>query len=101
MLGSGGLLGNLRLLLFALLNGLLLQEAEDVIEDKVAVGLLGEEKRLHEFPPSFALVRHLTDDLNDDTAICRRLSVDRVNEDLAILEADGSDLVVNLLQEVG
>jgi hypothetical protein len=38
------------------LNGLFLQEAEDIIEDKVAVGLLSEEKGLHELTPSLPTI---------------------------------------------
>lgn len=97
MLGRSGLGDSFTLLLVTLLDGLFLQEAEDVVEDEVAVRLLGEEERLHELPPCFALVRHLTDDLDDDAAICRGLSVDRVDEDLAVLEADGGNLVMDFL----
>ena len=43
-------------LLLALLDRLLLQEAEDVVEDEVAVGLLGEEEGLHKLPPVLTLV---------------------------------------------
>jgi hypothetical protein len=44
------------------------------------------------------MVGHFTDDLDDDAAVCRGLRVDRVDEDFAVLEADGGDLVVNFLQ---
>jgi hypothetical protein len=33
------------------LNGLFLEEAEDIVEDKVAIGLLREEKGLNKLPP--------------------------------------------------
>ena len=46
---------SLRLLL-ALLDRLLLQEAEDIVEDEVAVGLLGKEEGLHKLPPVLTLV---------------------------------------------
>lgn len=52
-------------------NGLLLEEAEDVVEDKVAVRLLGKEESLDEFPPWIAVVGHLTDDLDDNAIVCR------------------------------
>jgi hypothetical protein len=83
-----------------LIDRVLLQEAEDVVENVVATRLLGKEERLHELAPRLALVRHLADDLNHNAAICRCLSVDAVNEDFAVLEADGSDLVVNFLRKI-
>jgi hypothetical protein len=43
------------------------------------------------------MVRHLSDDLDDDAAIGGGLSIHRVNEDFAVLEPDGGDLVVNFL----
>jgi len=52
-----------------------LEEAEDVIKDKVTIGLLSEEESLNELLPRFALVRHFTNHLNDDTAVGRGLSI--------------------------
>ena len=92
-----GLRGKLGLLLITLFDGFFLQEAEDVVEDEVAVWLLGEEEGLDELFPRVAVVRHLSDDLNDDTAVGRRLRINRVNEHLAVLEANLRDLVVDLL----
>jgi hypothetical protein len=43
------------------------------------------------------MVRHLSDDLDDDAAIGRGLRIDGMNEDFAVLETDGGDLVVNFL----
>jgi hypothetical protein len=59
--------------------------------------LFSKEKSLNEFAPGFVVIGHFTNDLDDDTAACRRLSIDRVNENFAILEADGGNLVVNFL----
>jgi len=82
------------------LNSLFLQEAEDVIEDKVAVRLLGKEEGLDEFAPGSTFICHLANDLNDDTVICTRLSVDRVDIDFAIVETKGSDLVMDFLRTI-
>jgi hypothetical protein len=102
LLGGNGCSGLHILLLLPVitLNGLLLQKAEDIIEDEVAVGLLGEEKGLDKFAPGLVAVGHLTDDLDDDPAICRRLSIDRVDEDLAILEANRGNFLVDFLRKM-
>jgi hypothetical protein len=49
-----GLSGSLLRLAFVTLR--ILEKAEDVIEDKVTIGLLGEEKSLNELPPRLATV---------------------------------------------
>jgi len=82
---------------FLAVGGFFFEEAEDVVEDKVAVGLLSEEEGLYEFAPWVAVVGHFADDLDDDAAAGRRLCIDGVDEDLAVLEADGGDLVVDFL----
>jgi len=71
-----GLRGSLLWLAFIALNGLFLEEAEDVIENKVTIGLLGEEEGLNELLPRLATIRHFTNDLNDDTPVGRRLCID-------------------------
>jgi len=38
-------------LAFVAVNSLFLEEAEDVVENKVAVGLFGEEEGLNKFSP--------------------------------------------------
>lgn len=91
-------LRSLGLLVLTFLNGFFLKETEDIVEDEITIGLLSEEEGLNKLPPRFTLVGHFADDLDDDTAICRRLSVDRVDEDLAILEAYRGDLVVDFLE---
>jgi hypothetical protein len=58
------------------LNSLFLEEAEDVIEDKVAIGLLGKEEGLHKFAPGSTFICHLANDLDDDTTIGTRLGID-------------------------
>ena len=88
---------NVRFRLVAVLNRFFFQEAKDVVENEVSIRLLGKEERLDEFLPSLSLVRHLADDLNNDTAICRGLSINRVDEDLAVLETDRSNLAVDFL----
>lgn len=80
------------------IDRLLLQKTENVIEDKVTVGLLSKEERLREFAPRLAAVRHLTNDLDDDTTICRRLRIHGVNEDFTVLISDGEDLIVDFLK---
>jgi hypothetical protein len=94
--GGGGFDG-LSLIDLVALNGLLLQESEDVVENEVAIWLFGEEEGLDELAPRFICVGHLTDDLDNDPAICRRLGIDGVYEDFAILEANRSDFLVDFL----
>jgi hypothetical protein len=64
---DGNLLDSLSLL-FVLLLVLLLQVSENIVEDKVTVGLFGEEEGLSEFSPSLISIRHFTNDENNDTA---------------------------------
>lgn len=63
-------LRTLELASLVVLNSFFLQETEDIIENKVTVWLLSEEEGLHEFTPRLSVIRHFTDDLDDDTAIC-------------------------------
>jgi len=58
------------------LDGFFLEEAEDIVEDEVTVGLFSEEESLDEFTPRLVVIGHFADDLDDDTAICRRLGID-------------------------
>jgi hypothetical protein len=98
-LGLGGLNFRLSGLVgIVALDGLLLQESENVVEHKIAVGLLSEEKGLDKLAPGLAAVRHLTDDLDDDSTICRSLRIYRVNEDLAVLKTNRSDFLMDFLQ---
>ena len=95
-------LGNLlAFLLLALFNRLFLQEAENVVKDEVAVGLLSKEESLDKFPPWLPTVGHLPNHLNNNTSIGRRLGIDRVNEDFAVLETDGGDFSVDFLRKEG
>jgi len=79
------------------LGGLFFKETEDIVEDEVSIRLLGEEERLNELLPKLSPIRHFTDDLDDDATIRGGLSIDGVNEDLAIFETDGSNTIVNFL----
>jgi hypothetical protein len=46
------------------------------------------------------MVRHLSNDLDNDAAIGGGLRINGVNEDFAVFEPDGSDLVVNFLWKI-
>jgi hypothetical protein len=81
-----------------LINSILLEEAEDVVQNVVAARLFSEEEGLDKLAPRLALVGHLADDLDYDAPVRRRLSVNAVDEDLAVLEANRSDLTVNFLE---
>ena len=83
------------------LSSLLLQETEDIVEDEVPVRLLGKEECLNKLFPSLSSIGHFTDDLDDNATIRGGLSIDGVNEDLAILETDGSNTIVNFLGDGG
>lgn len=48
--------GSVNVTRLVVLNGLLLEETEDVVENEVAVGLLGEEERLDKLAPWIALI---------------------------------------------
>jgi hypothetical protein len=64
------------LLAFIALAILFFEETEDVVEDKVTIGLLSEEESLDELLPRLATVGHFTDHLNDDATIGRGLGID-------------------------
>jgi hypothetical protein len=51
-----GVRSSLLWLAFIALNGLFLEEAEDVIENKVTIGLLSEEEGLNELLPRLATI---------------------------------------------
>ena len=80
-----------------ILDGIFLEEPEDVVENKVAIWLFCKEESLDELSPGITMVGHLADDLNDDTTVGGGLRVYGVNEDFAVLETDGGDLVVDFL----
>ena len=80
-----------------ILNGIFLEEPEDVIEHKVATRLFHKERCLDKLSPGVAVVGHFADDLDDDTTVGGGLRVYRVNEDFAVLETDGGGLVMDLL----
>lgn len=79
---------------------LLSEVAEDVVEDEVAVGLLGEDESLREALVRLALVRDLTDDLDDDVGV-GTLRIDVRNADLGVMEVEILDAVVDSLSTHG
>jgi len=54
--------------LFSILIIVFFEVSENIVEDKVTVGLFGEEKGLSEFSPSLISVRHFTRGENNDTS---------------------------------
>jgi hypothetical protein len=52
------------------LNSLLLQEAEDVVENKIPIWLFSKEECLNKFAPWVTVIGHFTDDLDNDAAVC-------------------------------
>ena len=87
----------MRKVLFLLNVNLLLEIAEDIVEDKVAVWLFGKEEGLGEFAPCPIVIGHFADNEDDDTAVGGRLGIDVVNVDLALVVADSGDAVVDFL----
>jgi hypothetical protein len=98
---SGGVLIGECLLLLVALSGFLLEETEDIVEDEVSVRLLSKEEGLNKLFPSLSTIGHFTDDLDDDATIRGRLSVHGVNVDLAVLETDGGDKIMDFLWDGG
>jgi hypothetical protein len=76
------------------LFGFLSKVAEDVVQYKVTVGLLGENESLGESLVGLALVGDLADDLNDDVGV-RALGVDVGDADLGVLEVESLDALVD------
>ena len=71
--------------------------AEDVVENKVSVGLASEDEGLGELAVGQRLVRDFTDDLDDDVLV-GGLRVDVGDADLAVLEVELFDAVVDGLR---
>jgi hypothetical protein len=88
LLNSGGLLSCLGLIL------LLDDVAEDVVQDKVAVGLGGENESLGELLVRGRLVGDLANDL-DDNVVIRGLGIDVGDADLALGEVELLDALVD------
>jgi hypothetical protein len=76
----------LRLASIVRFKGLFFEETENVVKNKITVGLLGEEEALNELAPRAALVGHFTDDQDGDATVGGGLSINRMDEDLAVLE---------------
>ena len=103
LLGSGGSGGRLldaigSGLELLLLLGLLGQVAEDVVEDKVSVGLLGKDKGLDEALVGLAVVGDFSNDLDDNVRI-GALRVDVGDADLGVLEVEVLDALVYGLEK--
>ena len=73
--------------------------AEDVVKNKVTVGLTGEDEGLGEFLVGLGLVRDLTDDLDDDVGV-GGLRVDIGDANLAISEVEVLDVLIDSLASV-
>ena len=84
-------------LTWLIFHGVFFQEAEDVVENEVTARLLREEESLNKLLPWLAPVAHLTDHLNYNPTRCRGLSINRVNKNLAILETDGENFIMDFL----
>lgn len=82
------------LLKVLLLLWLLSKVAEDIIENEVAVGLLGEDEGLGETPVGLALVGDLTNDLDDDVRL-GALSVNVGDANLGVLEVEKLDALTD------
>jgi hypothetical protein len=82
------------LLIVILLHRLVSKVTEDIIKDKVAVGLLGEDEGLDEALVGLALVGDFTNDLDDDVGV-GALGVDVGDADLCVLEVELLDALVD------
>ena len=83
-----------RLLKLLLFLGLLGKVAEDIVQDKVTVGLLGEDEGLDETLVGLTLVGDLANDLDDDVGV-RALGVDVGDADFGVLEVELLDALVD------
>lgn len=81
-----------------LLLGLLVDVAEDIVEDEVSGGLLGEDESLDELLQLGRLVGGLANNLDDDGLI-GTLGVDVRDADLAVLELERLDTLLDGLDE--
>lgn len=79
---------------FLLLFRLLSEIAEDVVQNKVTVGLLGEDKSLDKSLVGLALVGDLSNDLDDDVGV-GALGVDVGDADFSVLELKLLDALVD------
>jgi hypothetical protein len=81
------------------LLGILSKEAEDVIEDEVAIGLLGEDEGLRKASVRQALVGDFANDLDDDIGV-GALRVDVGDADFGVLEVQLLDAILDGLVPV-
>lgn len=83
-----------RLLELLVVLGLLSKVAEDVVQDKVTVGLLGKDEGLDKALVGLALVGDLANDLDDDVGV-GALGVDVGDADFGVLEVELLDALVD------
>jgi hypothetical protein len=95
--GSGGCFSRSGLLIHNLLL-LIDQVPEDIIENIVAVGLLGEDESLHKLPGRLGFVGNFTNDGNQDVVKrCLRINVQDTN--FTVLEVKLLEFLVDCLSE--
>ena len=80
------------------LVGLVLDVAENVIEDKVSVGLAGKDEGLNEFTMWLRVVGKLADDLDDNVGV-GGLRVDISDTDLGVFVFELSNALFDSLAE--
>ena len=71
--------------------------AEDIIQDKVAVRLLGQNESLRKFALRLLLGRHFANDL-DDNVLPRALGIDIRDADFAVLNIQLFDALIDCLR---
>jgi hypothetical protein len=84
----------LRLFVFYNLIHIVAEVTEDVIQNEVAVWLLGKNEGLDKLVMRLRFIGHLPDNLNHDV-VERSLRVDIENTDFAVLEIKGLDLLAD------
>jgi hypothetical protein len=77
-----------------LLFGLVCKIAEDIVQDEVAVGLLGKNKGLCETLMGLALVGDFADDLDNDVGV-GALGIDVGDADFGVLVVEVLDALVD------
>lgn len=75
---------------------LLIDISQDIVQNEVARGLLGENEGLDKLLRLGSLVRSLANNLDDDV-VERSLGVNIGNSDLAVLEVEGFDTFLDVL----
>lgn len=94
-----GLRGSVDDRLYSLILALLVDESEDVVQNKVTLGLLRKDKGLAKLLGLAGFVRGLANDLDDDV-VKGGLGVDVGDADFAVLEIEILDALPNVLYNV-